>query len=157
MPFSVNRVRFTHDGSSNFAVWAYDDSGERDLLVNTIGPYDGWRPIFNDGVYFFEITADGNWGMVIEAVPFDPLFNGSYQGIGDAVSPLFLPSGPDVVPFVFTNTGESNFAVWLVCGDGSDLLQNEIGPVTNEAVVRWGEPPCVWEVESDGSWSLAPK
>jgi hypothetical protein len=50
-------ARFTHDGTSNFAVWLYTPNG-RDLLVNDIGAYSG-EQVIEDGL--FEITADGAW------------------------------------------------------------------------------------------------
>ncbi len=53
---------FSHDGSSNFVVKAYTTNG-RDLLVNTIGSYDGKKSVtVPQGSYVvFEINADGNW------------------------------------------------------------------------------------------------
>lgn len=54
--------KFTHDGDSNFAIWAYTTEG-RDLLVNEIGVYDGKKmvEIPDNSNIMFEITADGNW------------------------------------------------------------------------------------------------
>ena len=52
----------THDGSRNFIVKSYSTDG-RDLLVNTIGTYDG-KVLFKipSGSFgMFEINADGNW------------------------------------------------------------------------------------------------
>lgn len=53
---------FSHDGSSNFVVRAYTTNGG-DLLVNTIGAYDGKKSVtVPAGSYIlFEINADGNW------------------------------------------------------------------------------------------------
>lgn len=54
---------FVHTGSSNFAVWIHDASGERDLLVNEIGAYSGQAvmALKSGGKYFLEVTADGPW------------------------------------------------------------------------------------------------
>lgn len=52
-------ARFTHDGESNFIVWAYRDDGRSDLLVNEIGSYDGSTAI--RGPAWLEVRADGNW------------------------------------------------------------------------------------------------
>lgn len=51
---------FTHDGSSNFAVWSYSASELLDLEVNTIGPYSG-TVMLEAGAEFLEIRADGRW------------------------------------------------------------------------------------------------
>ena len=53
----------THDGSSNFAVWAYATRG--DLLINEIGPYTGtvrWMA----GPALYEINADGRWTVALK-------------------------------------------------------------------------------------------
>ena len=57
--------RFTHDGSSNFAVWLYSTNG-RDLLINEIGRYDG-KKILNvpsDSYAILVIEADGYWSAI---------------------------------------------------------------------------------------------
>ena len=56
--------QFKHDGSSNFAVRVYTVDGV-DLLVNTIGSYDGKRRVSlsSESYGFFEIMADGNWSI----------------------------------------------------------------------------------------------
>ncbi|MGE7951816.1 hypothetical protein [Lysinibacillus xylanilyticus] len=57
-------VSFTHDGSSNFVVKANDSV----LLANEIGAYNGSKvqKVEDTSVYFFDITADGNWTMTFE-------------------------------------------------------------------------------------------
>lgn len=59
----------THDGQSNFAIWLLDDQGNQiDLLVNTIGPFDGSKAlgIQKPGLYLLNIQADGNWTVEIK-------------------------------------------------------------------------------------------
>lgn len=54
-------VTLTHDGESNFVIWAYDDSGTMlDLVANDIGSYDGTRRL-PAGTRWLEVQADGNW------------------------------------------------------------------------------------------------
>ncbi|WP_214834856.1 hypothetical protein [Exiguobacterium sp. E4787] len=55
---------FTHDVQSNFAVQANDSV----LLVNEIGAYEGSQVqrVDDAGVYFFNITANGNWTISVE-------------------------------------------------------------------------------------------
>lgn len=59
----VQTFSFSHDGKSNFIV-ILNGSG---LLVNEIGNYSGTRVknIDETAIYFFDITADGNWTMEI--------------------------------------------------------------------------------------------
>ena len=49
----------THDGSSNFAIWAWGESYP-DLIVNDIGAYDG-TTLLPDGSLVLQVTADGAW------------------------------------------------------------------------------------------------
>ncbi len=79
-PFLLNEglttFTFSHDGSSNFIVQLMSDSGETvDLLVNTIGSYDGSKAVGvkrgalfgpEPGIHLLNITADGNWSITIE-------------------------------------------------------------------------------------------
>lgn len=157
LPFPVSRIKFTHQGRRNFVVKIYkaDGSGE-DLLVNTIGNYAGARPVIGDTPYFLEIDADGAWTATVEPLGFDDGYAGGAEGSGDGASPLFTPQS-GAVPFTFTHNGDRNFAVWLRCAGGDDLLQNEIGAFQGQAVVRFTEGPCFWDVTADGAWSIMPK
>ena len=60
----------THNGSSNFIVYLHDDAGNRDLLVNEIGEYNGTVlvPVGDDSFFdnspgpaTLEVKADGAW------------------------------------------------------------------------------------------------
>jgi hypothetical protein len=134
-------------------VWAFQGD-KKDLLINEIGSYQGQRPIFGQEPVFFDIDADGAWTLRIE--PVGTQGSPAFSGRGDAVSGMFSPpSGPS--PWTITHTGESNFAVWLHCSGGSDLIQNEIGRVAGSRVIQFEDGPCLWEVEADGEWSLAPR
>lgn len=156
LPFPVSRIRFTHDGRRNFVVKVYKADGSDDLVVNTIGSYEGARPVIGDGEFYLEIDADGAWTATVEPLGFNEAYASGLKGSGDAASALFTPQ-PGAVPFTFSHSGERNFAVWLHCAGGDDLLQNEIGAFEGQAVVRFTEGPCFWEVEADGAWSIAPK
>jgi hypothetical protein len=57
----LTTVDITHNGSANFAVWAYGSTGT-DLLVNEIGPYAG-ESLLGDGTFLVEIAADGSWSI----------------------------------------------------------------------------------------------
>ena len=52
-------VTLTHDGESNFAIWAWGESYP-DLIVNDIGVYAG-TTLLPDGSLVLQVNADGNW------------------------------------------------------------------------------------------------
>lgn len=155
-PAGVYRVSFTHDGRRNFIVQAYagDDS---DVLVNKIGAYDGTRPLIGGNEIYFEVNADGVWSIRVEPMTFDETVASGAEGTGDHVTGLFTPAKEGAVPYTFTHSGERNFIVQLHCAGGSDFAQNVIGAADNEAVVRFRDAPCFWEVQADGDWSIRPK
>jgi len=65
----ITRFKMKHDGNRNFAIVLYNANGEyTDLLVNTIGSFDGSKAtsISKAGLYLLDITADGNWEVSIE-------------------------------------------------------------------------------------------
>jgi hypothetical protein len=154
-PSAASRLRLTHNGGSNFVVWGYADDDQQELLVNTIGAYSGSRPLFGATRWFLEIDADGAWTATIEAIAPEPAAATGITGTGDAVSGFFEPSDTGPAPVEVLHTGSSNFIVWLHCGGGSELVQNEIGPVSGSTVVDFQEGPCIWDVRSEGSWSIA--
>lgn len=52
-------VTLTHDGESNFAIWAWGES-YLDLIVNDIGAYEG-TTLLPDGSLVLQVDADGTW------------------------------------------------------------------------------------------------
>jgi len=152
LPSPVSVARLTHDGQRNFIVTAYV-ADEAELLVNTIGPYHGERPLWGREPVVLDIDADGSWTIEIRAIGF--AHSPAFSGRGDAVSGLFDP--PRSGAWEIQHNGQRNFIVLLHCAGGSDLVQNEIGPVSGSTVVRFAKGPCLWEVEADGSWSLKPR
>jgi len=58
---SSGTATLTHNGSSNFAIWAWAGTS-RDLLVNEIGAYSG-TVIVSSGSTAWDITADGDWSI----------------------------------------------------------------------------------------------
>jgi hypothetical protein len=152
---ALSTVSFTHNGARNFAVWAYGEGENKELLVNTVGAYQGvrWLP---PGSYTMEIDADGAWTMTITQMALDQTATGARQGAGDDVSGVFQAERGRAA-YTFAHEGERNFAVWLRCESGDDLLINEIGPVQAEAVVSTSDELCFWDVNADGPWTIAPK
>ena len=147
-----------HDGDSNFAVEVDVDSEliDQDLLVNTIGAYEGQHALNVDGaVSEAVVTADGAWAIDVAplaeaAQDFDDL---EASGTGDAV--LWAPEGVGGAVAI-SHEGESNFAV-TAAGDymlSPELLVNEIG--SYEGTVRLEEPTVLVSVTADGDWSISP-
>lgn len=145
-------AEIAHTGSSNFAVLSYTAQGERiDLLVNTIGSYEGNRPVnFLQGeeVGELEITADGPWTITGRPLTDSPELEESYEGTGDEV---LLYTGT-ASRLAITHSGESNFVVLAWSSDDRDLLVNEIGPY--EGTVRIDPSALVIEITADGAWTL---
>lgn len=152
LPAPVSVAHFTHSGSSNFIVEVYTGN-EKDLLINTIGAYDGYRPLVSLEQVSLNITADGGWSVQID--PIGVANTAAFSGRGDAVSGLFDP--PASGAWEIAHNGKSNFIVFLHCAGGSRLIQNEIGPVTGSTIIQFAEGPCFWEVQADGAWSLSPR
>jgi hypothetical protein len=157
-PAAINRVRFTHNGESNFIVKVYLADGSEDkILVNAIGKYTGQGLLLTDQPVYFEVNADGAWSMLVEEIYLDNAAQKGFSGTGDVVSDAFTPLRTGPVPYLIHHDGESNFIAELRCYGGNDIVANEIGAVEGSVVARFNEGPCVWQVQADGNWSLKPK
>jgi hypothetical protein len=148
-------AHITYAGARNFVVWNYDPTGEQiDLLVNTIGPYDGVRPIdFVEGenTARFQVESSAEW--TIEVLPITEVRReqvpGTFSGVGDNV--VFIDGGtPDLLK-ANASTAHSNFVVWAY-GNDRDLLVNEIAPYTGTVVIR--SAPFLLVIEAEGAWTL---
>ena len=147
-------VTATHDGSSNFSLSVLDASNAStgQLLVNTIGAYKGTTAYgftaLGKGTTI-QVTADGNWTIVISPVSAAPALVPA--GIGDGV---FLYSG-QAGKLAATHDGSSNFTVTEETNKSLHfgLLINEIG--TYSGTVPLSSGPSVIVVGADGNWTLA--
>ena len=155
IPDAPSIVSWTHSGRGNFAIWSLDSSFETvDLLVNTIGDYEGTRPIqFEVGrsVAGFEITADGNWSYVVAPLTEAETVACPASGRGDNVILVeaFMSSGGRAN---LTYNGSDNFAIWA-WGDSADLIVNEVGPY--EGTVRVPSGSFVWDITgTEGQWTI---
>ena len=147
-------VTAAHDGSSNFSLSVLDASNAStgQLLVNTIGAYKGTTAYgftaLGKGTTI-QVTADGNWTIVISPVSAAPALVPA--GIGDGV---FLYSG-QAGKLAATHDGSSNFTVTEETNKALHfgLLINEIG--TYSGTVPLSSGPSVIVVGADGNWTLA--
>lgn len=148
----------SHNGSSNFAVWALDsEGGNSDLLVNEIGAYDG-RVLYNgsdrEEMAALEISADGAWEITLEplsaATPWET-DEDEFTGSGDDVVQLaWTPEG--LTTLSMTHDGSSNFAIWGYTSTSRDLLANEIGAYDGQTALTAGT--LLLAVSADGGWTL---
>ncbi|MHB1132658.1 MAG: hypothetical protein ACYC4L_09765 [Chloroflexota bacterium] len=153
LPDGAATLTFSHQGSRNFIVKALPEGGRDVLLVNAVGAYQGSRYLAASGPVSLEIQADGAWTASVA-----PLASGgqpAFAGKGDAVSALFTP--PASGPWQVSHAGTRNFIVYLNCGGNRTLVQNQIGAVSGAVQARFGQGSCLWEVQADGEWSLAPR
>jgi hypothetical protein len=149
-------LEIENNGSSNFVVKNYDTYGNYlDLLVNEIGRYNGKLLMDlrnNENTSRFEVKSSGTW--TIKVMPFDPQYletfkiPGTYEGLGDNI--LILEGKPDIG--LFSTTERENFAVWIYYGNTRDLIINEIGPYSGQAVIQ--SDAFLMEIHCAGSWVI---
>jgi hypothetical protein len=147
-------ARISYSGRSNFVVWNYGTDGDKiDLLVNTVGDYQGTRPLdFLDTEHTarFQVESSGDWEISIlplseiraEVVP------SSFTGNGDEV--IYLDGTPDLLR-IDASSATSNFVIWGY-GNRRDLLVNDIAPY--DGVVIAGSNTAVLVIEAEGDWSI---
>jgi hypothetical protein len=146
-------VRFTHNGTRNFIVTGLDASGGRvDLLVNTIGAYDGTVALdfrSNQRTTMLDVKADGDWSVQVNAVSAVLAFNPITQGRGDSVLAYTGPNGVAAI----NHSGSSNFIVsnYPTGASFADLVVNEIGPYSGR---RPFKGPSLVVIRADGDWTI---
>lgn len=152
LPAPISVAHFTHDGRSGFIVQSFV-GGQGDLLINTVGPYDGSRPLFEGSPVQLDIQADGGWTVSITPITCCAA-SGEFAGRGDAVSSQFNPPGRQA--WQFFNSGQRSHVVYAHCAGSDQLVLNRAGSGQGSVFVQFGTGPCYWEVISDGSWSIRP-
>jgi hypothetical protein len=145
-----------NQGGAHFAVTALNDAGESlDLLVNTVEPYSGTRPLdFTDGAHTarFEVAATGDWQ--IEVLPVIGNIEvvdvpGTATGTGDNVIALGDPAD---VATITGNSAASHFAVIGYGGLFSDLLVNTTDPYEGQVIIS--EDTFLLAITAVGDWSI---
>ena len=153
LPGPISLAAFTHTGARNFAVHSFIGTN-RELLINTIGSYEGTRPLRGTEPVRLQIEADGAWTVTVSAITCCAT-SGTFAGRGDAVSNQFNAAGSST--WDMTHDGQRNFAVHLQCGTNRQLIQNRIGTFQGSTILVIPSGPCHWEVQADGNWSLKPR
>ncbi|MDP9841690.1 hypothetical protein [Streptosporangium lutulentum] len=150
-------LEFSHNGESNFIVWAVNQRGKKqDLLANTIGPYKGtvlYNSTAGSAIAALEIKADGAWTARFKPVTKARCWcAGTIRGEGDQVLKLSPTRGLRTVSAA--HKGESNFIVfgYTRVGPYGDLLFNKIDAYKGNALLPTGTRLVT--VKADGAWSL---
>ncbi len=144
-----------HTGSSNFALWNYGPGNQKiDLLVNTIGNYEGFRPLdfMDDEITTrFEVKADGEWQLDILPLTTAPIVDvpASVKQSGDYV--FWLRGSSDLLKA--QSNSDSNFVIYgYSASDRRKLLVNEIAPYSGTVMLPSNTYLIV--VEAEGAWTI---
>jgi hypothetical protein len=143
-------------------VWNYGATNEQiDLLVNTVGTYDGTRPLdWESGQQTakLQIKASGQWKITVsplaaarrEQVP------STVSGEGDDVVVLVPATGEIDTLKIDATKAQRNFILYG-WGTTSDLLANEIAPYSGTVLVAASLPAngnLLLDIRATGEWSI---
>jgi hypothetical protein len=149
-------AKVAYNGGSNFVIWNIDRSGNQmDLLVNTIGAYQGTLPIDfldNEQTASFEIKADGAWRIELLTLgkARQSEIPSVIQGVGDDVIILINANKADLLK-VDASTASSNFIVYQY-SNVKDLIVNEIAPYTGTVPLK--SDVVLLTIKATGPWQL---
>jgi len=141
---------------SNFIITSYDANNQPiDLLVNTIGAYDGKVPLdlLDDELTSrLEVKASGPWEITL--IPLEQArletMPSTIQGNGDDV--IILKGGNADLIIANASNATSNFIIFTYSQNGIDLVFNEIAPYSGTALIDSSTFLIV--VKAEGNWSL---
>ena len=150
-------LKMKYTGDRNFIVenFAANSSVPYELLVNTIGPYEGTVPLdFRDGEQTarFEIKASGTWEFHIEPLAKARIerIPGTISGKGDDV--VLIGGGtPDLLK-ADASQASRNFIVEGIADARYDLVINEIAPYTGTNILDPSTIALI--IHATGPWSL---
>lgn len=152
----IARIRYS--GGGNFAVWSIASDGSmNDLLVNTIGSYEGtvlFDETFGTHSVAFQVESEGSWSIAVYDASAADTWDTSItlHGSGDYVMQLDqATSGFTVLDATYS--GDGNFAVWSYGFDSTDLLINEIGAYDGQSILSEGT--FLLEITAEGAWTMA--
>lgn len=145
-------IRFKHSGRRNVIVYGYDSNGNKELLINGIGNYDGTVLIPFNGNMILNIEADGSWEYTITEL--STTTKTSFSGAGDFVTPIFSENIQGV--WKITHDGKRNFIVYIYTNSDSDLVVNDIGSYSGTKYIDISGSGAFFEISADGNWSIEP-
>jgi hypothetical protein len=149
----------SHQGQQNFIVYLVDaETGEEQLLVNTIGDFDGTVATnVGSGEYLLDIQADGSWEAGIEQPRYSVAEVSSLPA--DASEEDYAVLGPfqfeGVTRFTIDAETDGNVIAYLMDHRGNEvqLLVNEIGPHEGSTTIRQEGIGLIY-VETKESWTV---
>ncbi|WP_101788632.1 hypothetical protein [Nonomuraea indica] len=151
-------VKATHQGESNFIVWALTSGGkETDLVANAIGDYKGTAAFNTDStskIRALSVKADGSWTLQILPITKARYWAIKAKGTGADVLRLTSPS-KGVRRLTIRHSGDSNFIIWALDSRGRarDLLVNKIGDYRGRVALPAGTRYAA--ITADGTWSIS--
>ncbi len=152
-------LHITYTGSRNFIVQNYGADGKQiDLLVNTIGAYDGkllTDILDDDETVRFEVKSSGSW--TIEVMPLSLeymqslVIPGSFEGVGDDLVILAGKEKADLLE-IDASQAKKNLIIHGVSRSTYSLLVNEIAPYTGTKILDDGTFLII--VRATGPWKI---
>jgi len=150
-----------YSGSGTFTVELLDAGGGAvTQLVNATGLLNGKQSYgVRAGKYSLQVNAGGNWTVTITqptpvVLPYIPqVFAGENLDVTDYFS---SPNG-GLANVTLTNTGNGPFVVTLLnqAGQNVRVVVNANGPFNSSVQVPLvAATPYVFDVESDGAWTI---
>ncbi|AOM84463.1 hypothetical protein BBEV_3147 [Salisediminibacterium beveridgei] len=139
-----------NSASRHFAVRGFDDAGNATkLFVNTTDSYSGTVLDLEVHTSYLEVSAAGDWEIVIDDLAAASIMDESYQGHGDDVL-LYL--GSSGVASITGNSAERHFAVKAYHSGGRDLLVNTTDNYAG--TVRVDSSSFIFEITGTGDWEI---
>jgi len=142
----------------NNTIYSLDSSGgENDLLVNTIGSYQGSSIINkNDGeaTAALKIEGAGRWKVTLKPITEAKQWDGTEPLSGASDDVLVVKgvfTGLDSLKFTSTRA-DGNITVYGL-GDNEELIVNDIGNFSGKYLVPEGI--VLFQISSDGHWNLS--
>ncbi|MDR8410965.1 hypothetical protein MTP10_19790 [Nonomuraea sp. 3-1Str] len=151
-------VKATHQGESNFIVWALASDGkEEGLVANAIGDYKGTAAFNIDSatkIRALSVKADGSWTLQVLPITKARYWAIKARGTGAEVLRLTAPS-KGLRRLTIRHSGEANFIIWALDSRGHtrSLLVNKIGDYQGRVALPAGTRYAA--ITADGAWSIS--
>jgi hypothetical protein len=142
-------------GNSASEYFAVRTLGTNNVLVMTMEPYDGIRPLDWDGDEStgFEIWATGPWRIEMLPLSAIPTFTGSFNGNGNMVVHF---TGAGSLATITGNNERQYFEVRALSAYGPyRRLVDTTRPYTGECQISRG--PQIFDVQAVGPWTITIK
>lgn len=146
----LSKLRFVSNNDRHKSITSHYTDG-KDLLVNTVGPYDGFTLLWPGQEYTLEINANGDW--TIEIFNLGSSSTDTFTGYGDFVTPIFTASS-DI--YEITAEGERHFAILGYSDHGRDLLVNTTDDYSGKVMFKTKGQVCLFEITGEREWSIQP-